>query len=153
MERTLILFKPDCVQRRLVGRIMARFEDKGFNFVALKLMRITPDLAKQHYAEHVQKGWYPTLEAFITGGPIVAAVLEGLEVVRVVREMLGATSGLKAAAGTIRGDFSSSRQMNLVHASDGPEAAAREIALYFQPNEIVAGTPTITPWLRAADEA
>ena len=153
MERTLILFKPDCVQRRLVGRIMARFEDKGFNFVAMKLMRISPELAKQHYAEHVQKAWYPTLEGFITGGPIVAAVLEGLEVVRVVREMLGATSGLKAAAGTIRGDFSSSRQMNLVHASDGPEAAAREIALYFQPSEIVAGTPTITPWLRAADEA
>ena len=132
---------------------MARFEDKGFNFVAMKLMRISPELAKQHYAEHVQKAWYPTLEGFITGGPIVAAVLEGLEVVRVVREMLGATSGLKAAAGTIRGDFSSSRQMNLVHASDGPEAAAREIALYFQPSEIVAGTPTITPWLRAADEA
>ena len=153
MERTLILFKPDCVQRRLVGSIMARLEDKGFNFVAMKLMRISPELAKQHYAEHVQKAWYPTLEGFITGGPIVAAVLEGLEVVRVVREMLGATSGLKAAAGTIRGDFSSSRQMNLVHASDGPEAAAREIALYFQPSEIVAGTPTITPWLRAADEA
>ena len=153
MERTLILFKPDCVQRKLVGRIMARFEDKGLNTVALKLMQITPDLAKQHYAEHVQKGWYPTLEAFITGGPVVAAVLEGLEVIRVVREMLGATSGLKAASGTIRGDFSASRQMNLVHASDGPEAAAREIALYFQPNEIVAGTPTITPRLRAGDES
>ncbi len=152
MERSLILFKPDCVQRRLVGRILARFEDKGLNVVAMKLMQITPDLAKKHYAEHVQKGWYPTLEKFITGGPVVAAVLEGLEVIRVVREMLGATSGLKAASGTIRGDFSSSRQMNLVHASDGPEAAAREIELYFRPNEIVANTPTITPWLRASDE-
>jgi nucleoside-diphosphate kinase len=152
MERSLILFKPDCVQRRLVGRILARFEDKGLNVVAMKLMQITPDLAKQHYAEHVQKGWYPTLEKFITGGPVVAAVLEGLEAIRVVREMLGATSGLKAAAGTIRGDFSSSRQMNLVHASDGPEAAAREIELYFKANEIVANTPTITPWLRASDE-
>jgi nucleoside-diphosphate kinase len=152
MERSLILFKPDCVQRRLVGRILARFEDKGLNVVAMKLMQITPDLAKQHYAEHVQKGWYPTLEKFITGGPVVAAVLEGLEAIRVVREMLGATSGLKAAAGTIRGDFSSSRQMNLVHASDGPEAAAREIELYFKANEIVANTPTITPWLRAGDE-
>ena len=152
MERTLILFKPDCVQRRLVGRIMSRFEDKGLNVVAMKLMQITPDLAKKHYAEHVQKGWYPTLEAFITGGPVVAAVLEGLEVIRVVREMLGATSGLKAASGTIRGDFSSSRQMNLVHASDGPEASAREIALYFAPNEIVANELTITPWLRAGDE-
>lgn len=152
MERSLILFKPDCVQRRLVGRILARFEDKGFNVVAMKLMQITPDLAKQHYAEHVQKGWYPTLEKFIIGGPIVAAVLEGLEAIRVVRDMLGATSGLKAAPGTIRGDFSSSRQMNLVHASDGPEAAAREIALYFKPNEIIENTPTITPWLRAGDE-
>ena len=153
MERTLILFKPDCVQRKLVGRILGRFEDKGLNVVAMKLMRITPDLAKKHYAEHVQKGWYPTLEQFITGGPIVAAVLEGLEVIRVVREMLGATSGLKAASGTIRGDFSSSRQMNLVHASDGPEAAAREIGLYFTSAEIVENTPTITTWLRAGDES
>lgn len=152
MERTLILFKPDCVQRRLVGRIMSRFEDKGLNVIAMKLMQITPDLAKKHYAEHVQKGWYPTLEKFITGGPVVAAVLEGLEVIRVVREMLGATSGLKAASGTIRGDFSSSRQMNLVHASDGPEAAAREIELYFKASEIVENTLTITPWLRAGDE-
>ena len=93
------------------------------------------------------------MEQFITGGPIVAAVLEGLEAIRVVRDMLGATSGLKAAAGTIRGDFSSSRQMNLVHASDGPEASAREIALYFKKEEIIEGTPTITPWLRAGDES
>ncbi len=153
MERTLILFKPDCVERRLVGRILARFEDKGLNVIAMKMMRVTPELAKKHYAEHVQKNWYPTLEAFITAGPIVAAVLEGLETIRVVREMLGATSGLKAAAGTIRGDFSSSRQMNLVHASDGPEAATREVALYFKPEEIITHQATITPWLRAADEA
>ncbi|HEY1064902.1 MAG TPA: nucleoside-diphosphate kinase [Pirellulales bacterium] len=152
MERTLILFKPDCVQRRLVGRILARFEDKGLNVVALKMIQITPDLAKKHYAEHVQKGWYPGLEAFITGSPVVAAVLEGLEVIRVVREMLGATNGLKAAAGTIRGDFSSSRQMNLVHASDGPEAAAREIDLYFQKSELTPYEPYITPALRASDE-
>src|SRR4051794_6418309 len=105
MERTLILFKPDCVQRRLVGRILARFEDKGLNVVAMKLIRITPELSRQHYAEHVSKGWYPTLEKFITGGPVVAAILEGLEVIRVVREMLGPTSGLKAPGGTIRGDF------------------------------------------------
>ena len=153
MERTLILLKPDCIQRRLAGRIISRFEDKGFNIVALKMLRVTPDLAKKHYAEHVEKGWYPTLEQFITGGPIVAAIIEGLEVIRVVRDMLGATSGLKAAAGTIRGDFSSSRQMNLVHASDGPDAASREIALYFKPEEIVEFEPTITPWLRAGDES
>ena len=152
MERTLILLKPDCVQRRLIGRILTRFEDKGLNIVALKLIKITPELAKKHYAEHVAKGWYPTLEAFITGGPVVAGILEGLEVIRVVREMLGATSGLKAAAGTIRGDFSSSRQMNLVHASDGAEAAQREIALYFTPAEICNDPLTITPWLRAGDE-
>ena len=99
MERTLILLKPDCIQRRLAGRVMARFEDKGLNFVALKMMRVTPALAKQHYAEHVAKDWYPALEGFITGGPIVAGIVEGLEAIRVVREMLGATSGLKAAAG------------------------------------------------------
>jgi nucleoside-diphosphate kinase len=152
VERTLILLKPDAVQRRLVGRILTRFEDKGLNIVAMKLMRITPELAKKHYAEHVQKGWYPTLETFITGGPIIAGIVEGLEVIRVVRDMLGATSGLKANPGTIRGDFSSSRQMNLVHASDGPDAAAREIALYFTPAEIIVDQPTITPWLRAGDE-
>lgn len=152
MERTLILLKPDAVQRRLAGRIISRFEDKGLNFVAMKLLRVTPELAKKHYAEHVEKGWYPTLEQFITGGPIIAAIVEGLEAIRVVREMLGATSGLKAAPGTIRGDYSSSRQMNLVHASDGPEAAKREIELYFKKEEIIEFTPTITPWLKAGDE-
>ena len=149
MERTLILLKPDCVQRRLMGRVLARFEDKGLNIIAMKMMRVTPELAKKHYAEHVKKDWYPTLEGFITGGPIVAAIVEGLEAIRVVREMLGATSGLKAAAGTIRGDFSSSRQMNLVHASDGPEAAAREMELYFKSDEIVAQELTLRQWLRA----
>jgi nucleoside-diphosphate kinase len=153
MERTLILLKPDCVQRRLIGRILARFEDKGLNVVAMRLMQVTPELSKKHYAEHVSKPFYPNLETFITGGPIVAAILEGLEVIRVVREMLGATSGLKAQPGTIRGDFSSSRQMNLVHASDGPEAAAREIALYFSADQIVSSEPTLTPWLRASDES
>lgn len=152
MERTLILLKPDCVERRLMGRVISRFEEKGLNIVAMKMMQVTPALAKEHYAEHVSKPFYPALESFITGGPIVAAIVEGLEVIRVVREMLGATSGLKAAAGTIRGDFSSSRQMNLVHASDGPEAAQREIALYFKDAEVCAYEPTIVPWLRASDE-
>ncbi len=152
MERTLILLKPDCVERRLMGRVISRFEDKGFNIVAMKLMRITPELAREHYAEHVDKPFYPGLEAFVTGAPVVAAIIEGLEAIRVVREMLGATSGLKAAAGTIRGDFSSSRQMNLVHASDGPEAATREMGLYFADDEIHTYEPTLTPWLRAGDE-
>jgi nucleoside-diphosphate kinase len=153
MERTLILLKPDCIQRRLAGRVLSRFEDKGLNIVALKMIRITPELAKQHYVEHVQKSWYGDLERFITGTPVVAGILEGLEAIRIVREMLGATNGLKAVSGTIRGDFSSSRQMNLVHASDGPEAAKREIELFFKPEEICAYDLTITPWLRAKDEA
>lgn len=152
MERTLILLKPDCVQRRLVGKILGRFEDKGLIVVAMKMMRITPQLAREHYFEHVNKPFYPGLEAYITGGPVVAAILEGLEVIRVVRELLGATSGLKAAAGTIRGDFSSSRQMNLVHASDGPDSALREIGLYFSAGEICEYELTLSPWMRAGDE-
>jgi len=152
MERTFILLKPDCVQRRLMGHVISRFEEKGLNIIAMKMLRITPELAKQHYAEHVEKAWYPTLEQFVTGGPVVAAVVEGLEAIRVVRDLLGATSGLQAQPGTIRGDFSSSRQMNLVHGSDGPEAAAREIGLYFDDQELCGYEPTITPWMRAADE-
>jgi nucleoside-diphosphate kinase len=153
MERTLVLLKPDCVQRRLMGRIISRFEEKGLNLIAMKLMQVSPALSKQHYAEHVSKPFYPGLEAFITGAPVLAMVVEGLEAIRVVREMLGATSGLKAAAGTIRGDYSSSRQMNLVHASDGPDAAQREIALYFKSDEIHSYEPSLTPWLKAGDES
>ncbi|QDU75693.1 Nucleoside diphosphate kinase [Bremerella volcania] len=152
MQRTLVLLKPDCVERRLIGRVINRFEDKGLNIIAMKLIRITPDLAKQHYAEHVSKPFYPGLESFITAAPVVAIVLEGLEAIQVVRDMLGATSGLKASPGTIRGDFSSSRQMNLVHASDGEEASKREIDLYFKPEEILEHTPVLTPWMRADDE-
>ena len=152
IERSLILLKPDCVQRRLIGNIIARFEAKAINIVGLKLIQVTPELSKQHYAEHVEKPFYPGLEEFITGAPVVAMVLEGLEVIRVVREMLGATNGLQAAPGTIRGDYSSSRQMNLVHASDGADAADREIALYFNENEICGYDPCLTPWMRAGDE-
>ena len=152
MERTLVLLKPDCVQRRLMGRVLTRLEEKGFNIIAMKLIRVTPELARRHYAEHVQKSWYPNLERFITGGPIVAAIVEGPEAIRVVRDMVGATNGLKAAPGSIRGDYSSSQQMNLVHASDGPDAARREMEIFFQPDEIHAYEPTIRPWLRAADE-
>lgn len=152
MERTLVLLKPDCVQRRLMGRIISRFEDKGLNIVGMKMLRVTPELAKRHYAEHVQKSWYPGLEAFITSAPIVAMAVEGPEAIRVVREMVGATNGLKATAGTIRGDFSSSRQMNLVHASDGPESAERELAIFFGENDICEYVPMMTPALRADDE-
>lgn len=152
MERSLILLKPDCVQRRLVGNIISRFEEKAINIIAMKLIQVTPELSKQHYAEHVEKPFYPGLEEFITGAPVVAMVLEGLEVIRVVREMLGATNGLQAAPGTIRGDYSSSRQMNLVHASDGAEASEREIKLYFSDAEICEYSPVLTPWYRAGDE-
>jgi len=152
MERTLVLLKPDCVQRRLMGCVISRFEEKGLNIIAAKMLRVTPSLAKQHYAEHVSKPFYPGLEKFITASPIMALVVEGLEVIRVVREMLGATSGLKASAGTIRGDYSSSRQMNLVHASDGPEAAQREVNLYFKPEEILPYDPTLIGWFKADDE-
>jgi nucleoside-diphosphate kinase len=152
MERTLILLKPDCVQRRLMGRIITRFENKGLNIIAMKMLRVTPELARQHYAEHVDKPFYPGLEKFITGAPVVAMIVQGLDVIRVVREMLGATSGLKADPGTIRGDYSSSRQMNLVHASDGVDAAQREIGLYFTKNEIFDFDLTLAPWLKAADE-
>jgi nucleoside-diphosphate kinase len=137
MERTLVLLKPDCVARRLIGRVLARFEDKGLGIAAMKLMRVTPELAKRHYAKHVQKAWYPELEGFITGGPIVAMIVEGPEVIRVVRDMAGVTNGLKATPGTIRGDFSSDQQMNLVHASDSPESARREITIFFTPAEFV----------------
>jgi nucleoside-diphosphate kinase len=152
MERTFVMFKPDCMERGLFGSILSRFERKGLRLVALKMMRITPDLAKQHYAEHVEKPFYPGLEEFITASPVVATVMEGPEVVRVVRDMLGATSGLKAAPGTIRGDHSASRQMNLVHASDSPESAAREIDLYFKADEIQQWDPTLACWLQAPDE-
>lgn len=152
MQRTLVLLKPDCVQRRLMGRIISRFEDKGLNIIAMKLMRVTPELSRKHYAEHVDKPFYPSLEEFITSAPVLAMVVEGLEAITVVRDMLGATSGLKAASGTIRGDFSSSRQMNLVHASDGEEAAQREQALYFGAGELCDYEPVATEFLRAADE-
>ena len=152
LQRTFVMLKPDCIQRRLMGDIVSRFEAKGLNFIGMKLMVITPELSKKHYAEHVTKPFYPNLEAFITGGPVLATVVEGLDAIRVVREMLGATNGLNASPGTIRGDYSSSKQMNLVHASDGPEAAAREIALYFTDAEIFGYSPTLLPWLRAGDE-
>ena len=153
MERTFVMFKPDCLERGLLGKILTRFEEKGLRLLAMKMLCVTPALAKQHYAEHVEKPFYPSLEEFITAAPVVATIFAGPEVIRVVREMLGATSGLKAAAGTIRGDFSASRQMNLVHASDSPESATREIGIYFKPDEILSWDPTLACWLQAPGEA
>ncbi|WP_037225685.1 nucleoside-diphosphate kinase [Rhodopirellula baltica] len=152
MQRTLVLLKPDCVQRRLIGDVLSRFEAKGLHIVAMKLLQVTPELSKQHYAEHVEKPFYPSLEEFITSAPVVAIALEGLEVIRVVRDMLGATNGLQAAPGTLRGDYSSSRQMNLVHASDSEESAQRELDLYFNSDEFCDYSLVLTPFMRADDE-
>jgi nucleoside-diphosphate kinase len=152
MERTLVLLKPDCVQRQLLGRVLARLEDKGLQIVALKLMQVTPELARCHYAEHVGKRWYPALEAFITSAPLVAAIVQGPRAIQVVRQMVGDTSGLEAAAGTIRGDYGCSRQMNLVHASDGAESARREIEIFFHEQEIHDYELTLRRWLHAPED-
>jgi len=152
MERTLILFKPDCIERRLLGRLLARFEDKGLNLIALKMIQVTPELARRHYAEHVQKDFYPGLESFITAAPLVAAVIEGPEAIQVVRAMVGPTNGRNAPAGTIRGDFSTSRQMNLIHASDSPASARREMEIFFTADEIHSRPTTLDRWLRVSDE-
>jgi nucleoside-diphosphate kinase len=151
-ERSLILFKPDAVERRVCGRLLSRIEDKGLNIVGLKMLKVTPELSKQHYAEHVAKPFYPDLESFITAGPVIALVVEGPEAIKVMRTLLGSTNGREAAPGTIRGDFGQSRQMNLVHGSDSPESAAREIAIYFKENELISHTPTLNSWLAADDE-
>ncbi|HET6166339.1 MAG TPA: nucleoside-diphosphate kinase [Marmoricola sp.] len=130
-QRTLVLLKPDAVRRGLVGDIVARFEAKGLSLVALELRTIDTALADAHYAEHVEKDFYPPLRDFVTSGPLVAAVLEGDEAVEVVRALNGATDGRKAAPGTIRGDLSLSNRENLVHGSDSPESAEREIGIWF----------------------
>ena len=153
VERTLVLVKPDAVQRRLTGRILVRLEEKGLKIAGLKLIRITPELSKKHYAEHVSKPFYPTLEEFITSGPVIALCVEGPEAVSVVRTMMGPTNGRQAAPGTIRGDFGMSRQMNLIHGSDGPDAAKREIELYFRPEELHDIGKTFDPLAYAGDEA
>ncbi len=130
-QRTLVLLKPDAVRRCLVGNVLGRFEAKGLTIVALEQRTITVEQADRHYAEHVDRDFYPPLRAFVTSGPLVAAVLEGDEAVDVVRMLNGATDGRKAAAGTIRGDLSVSNRENLVHGSDSPASAEREIALWF----------------------
>ena len=137
MERTLVVLKPDAVQRQLVGQILARFEQKGLKLVGLKLMAFTPALAAEMYAAHKGKDFYVPLIEFITAGPVVAAVLEGNSAVAVVRQMMGPTFGPDAPPGTIRGDFGLSRRYNLIHGSDSPEAAQREIALLFEPRELL----------------
>ncbi len=130
-QRTLVLLKPDAVRRGLVGKLIDRYESRGLTIVALEQRTIDEAQADRHYAEHVERDFYPPLRAFVTSGPRVALVLEGDEAVEVVRGINGATDGRKAAPGTIRGDFSLSNRENLVHGSDSPESADREIALWF----------------------
>ena len=131
MERTLILVKPDAFARNLTGEIIARFERKGLRIVALRHMQVTEDLAKQHYAEHEGKPFFGELVDFITGGPLVAMVLEGHEAVKAARQAIGATNPLEAAPGSIRGDYALEVQTNMVHGSDSNESAERETAIFF----------------------
>ncbi len=147
MERTLVLLKPDAVQRRLVGRIISRFEDKGLKIVGLKMIRISRELAEKHYAEHREKPFYQELVSFITSAPVVAMVVEGPKAVEVVRRMMGKTNPLEAEPGTIRGDYGLSVTMNLIHGSDSLASAAREIALFFHEDEILNYQTSDTPWL------
>jgi nucleoside-diphosphate kinase len=130
-QRTLVLLKPDTVRRGLVGEILSRFEAKGLRIVAMEHRTVDVAQADAHYAEHVERDFYPPLRAFVTGGPLVALVLEGDEAVDVVRALNGATDGRKAAPGTIRGDLALSNRENLVHGSDSPESAEREIGIWF----------------------
>lgn len=130
-ERTLVLIKPDAVGRGLTGRILDRYLAKGYTLAAMELRLCTAEQADAHYADHVEKAWYPPLRDFITSGPLVAAVIEGPRVIEAVRALNGATDGIAAAPGSIRGDWSNSNRENLVHGSDSPESAAREIALWF----------------------
>jgi nucleoside-diphosphate kinase len=131
MERTLILVKPDAFERGLTGEILARFERKGLRIVAMKHMTVERDLAEQHYAEHRERPFFGELVEFITGGPLVALVLEGYEAIRAARQIIGATNPLEAAPGSIRGDYALEVQTNMVHGSDAPESATREVGLFF----------------------
>jgi len=148
-DRTLILVKPDGVQRLLAGRIIGRFEDRGLKIVGLKLVKVDRRLAERHYAIHGEKPFFRGLVDFITSSPLVAMVLEGPNAIAVVRAMVGATRPHEAAPGTIRGDFALETAQNLVHASDGAETAASEIALWFAPDELVSYERDIDRWALA----
>ncbi len=136
VEKTLVLVKPDGVRRQLGGEIMARFEKRGLRIAALKLCRMTPAMAEKHYAEHMGKPFFTDLVDFITSGPLIAMVVEGETAIKAVRTMMGATNPLDASPGTIRGDLALVMSQNVIHGSDGPESATREIALFFTPAEI-----------------
>jgi nucleoside-diphosphate kinase len=147
MQQTLVLVKPDGVQRKLVGEIIGRLERKGLRLAGLKLLKAGKELAEKHYAVHKERPFYGSLVQFITSGPTVAMVWEGREAVVVVRNLVGATDGVKAPPGTIRGDFAISVQNNLIHASDSPENGVQEIALWFKAEELVGWSPADAAWV------
>ncbi|MBI4312562.1 MAG: nucleoside-diphosphate kinase [Chloroflexi bacterium] len=147
MERTLVLLKPDAVQRGLVGQIIARLEARGLKIAAMKLMQMDQALAHRHYEAHVGKGFFPGLVGFITSGPLVAMVLEGKDAVAIVRNTMGETNAAKAAPGTIRGDFAIDIGRNLIHGSDAVDSAKREIAIFFRDSEILSYSRANDPWI------
>lgn len=147
IERTLILIKPDGVQRGLVGSILNRFETRGLKIVGLKLMQMTAQLASQHYKDHVGKGFYAGLVKFMTSAPLVALAVEGPKAVEVARKMMGKTFCTDAESGTIRGDFGVSRGMNLIHGSDSPDSARRELGLFFKPEELLEYGRAADAWI------
>lgn len=147
MQTTLILVKPDAIQRGLVGEIVGRFERKGLQLVGAKLVSVSEDLAKRHYAEHEGKPFFGELIAFITSTPMLALALRGREAIAVCRTLVGATDGTQADAGTIRGDFGLSKSLNMVHASDSPESAERELGLWFADGELVAWERSTQQWI------
>ena len=146
-QRTLVLCKPDAVQRGAVGRIIARFERKGLKIAGLKMVAVDEELASRHYAEHVNKPFYQELRDFITSSPVIAMAIEGPNAVEVVRNLMGVTNPQNAASGTIRGDFGLNLTMNLVHGSDSLASAEREVALFFEPDELFDYELTIREWM------
>jgi nucleoside-diphosphate kinase len=150
-QRTLVLIKPDAVQRGLIGEIISRLERRGLHPVGLKLMRVGNDLAERHYAEHRERAFFPGLVEFITSSPVVAMVWEGPGAVALVRSMMGTTNPIDSAPGTIRGDLALSLAMNVIHGSDSVESAAREVAIFFSDDELVEWDSTAAAWVVAAD--
>ena len=147
MQRTLILLKPDAVARRLVGKIIARLEEKGLSLIGLKLLTMSQDHADRHYAEHREKPFFKDLVSFMTSSPLVALVAEGPGSIDLVRTLVGKTKVTEALPGTIRGDFALSTQQNLIHASDSPESAEREIPIWFDASELVSYSPPDAKWV------
>lgn len=152
MDRTLIILKPDAVQRGLIGKIVARFEDKGLKLVAARFRRLDEALLAKHYQDHKDRPFYPGLVRFMGESPVLVMVLEGVDAVGVCRKMMGKTFGRDAEPGTIRGDLGVSRSYNLIHGSDSPEAAAREISLFFDADEIVEWQPAGHKWVYDAED-